>query len=88
MNVEIGTEAAQFLEKEYINGISFAVYIVFLSFTFNRRKKGTELHCKETIPKIRNKYSQKSKGIPTLIFLWATVFIYAQDQSAYSAAGK
>jgi hypothetical protein len=25
MNVEIGTEAAQFPEKEYINGISVAV---------------------------------------------------------------
>ncbi len=25
MNVEIGTEAAQFPEKEYINGISLAV---------------------------------------------------------------
>jgi hypothetical protein len=25
MNVEIGTEAAQFQEKEYINGIAFAV---------------------------------------------------------------
>ncbi len=25
MKVEIGTEAAQFPEKEYINGISFAV---------------------------------------------------------------
>jgi hypothetical protein len=27
MNVEIGAEAAQFPEKEYINGIAFAVYI-------------------------------------------------------------
>jgi len=27
MNVEIGTEAAQFLEKEYINGIFLAVHI-------------------------------------------------------------
>jgi hypothetical protein len=27
MNVEIGTEAAQFTEKEYINGILLAVYI-------------------------------------------------------------
>jgi hypothetical protein len=27
MNVEIGTEAAQFPEKEYINEISVAVYI-------------------------------------------------------------
>jgi hypothetical protein len=26
MNVEIGTEAAQFPEKEYINGICLAVY--------------------------------------------------------------
>ncbi len=26
MNVEIGTEAAQFLEKEYRNGILIAVY--------------------------------------------------------------
>ncbi len=26
MNVEIGAEAAQFLEKEYINGIAFAVW--------------------------------------------------------------
>jgi hypothetical protein len=27
MNVEIGTEAAQFPEKEYINGIFLAVWI-------------------------------------------------------------
>jgi hypothetical protein len=27
MNVEIGAEAANFPEKEYINGIAFAVYI-------------------------------------------------------------
>jgi hypothetical protein len=27
MNVEIGAEAAQFPEKEYINGIAFAVHI-------------------------------------------------------------
>jgi hypothetical protein len=26
MNVEIGAEAAQFPEKEYINGIAFAVF--------------------------------------------------------------
>ncbi len=29
MNVEIGTEAAQFPEKEYINGIAVAVYSTF-----------------------------------------------------------
>ncbi len=27
MNVEIGAEAAQFPEKEYINGIAFAVWL-------------------------------------------------------------
>jgi hypothetical protein len=27
MNVEIGAEAALFPEKEYINGIAFAVYV-------------------------------------------------------------
>jgi hypothetical protein len=30
MNVEIGTEAAQFLEKENINGIFFAMQSVFV----------------------------------------------------------
>jgi hypothetical protein len=29
MNVEIGTEAAQFAEKEYIKGIFMAVYTVY-----------------------------------------------------------
>jgi hypothetical protein len=28
MNVETGAEAAQFPEKEYINGIAFAVWIL------------------------------------------------------------
>ncbi len=31
MNVEIGTEAAQFPEKEYINGIFVAVFMLFFS---------------------------------------------------------
>jgi hypothetical protein len=30
MNVEIGAEGAQFPEKEYINGIAFAVHDVYL----------------------------------------------------------
>jgi hypothetical protein len=30
MNVEIGAEAAQFPEKEYINGIAVAVYLTRL----------------------------------------------------------
>jgi hypothetical protein len=32
MNVEIGTEASQFPEKEYINGIFLAVYNIFFCF--------------------------------------------------------
>ncbi len=31
MNVEIEAEAAQFPEKEYINGIAFAVWILLRS---------------------------------------------------------
>jgi hypothetical protein len=36
MNVEIGTEAAQFPEKEYISGIFLAVYKCLSPFRFNR----------------------------------------------------
>ncbi len=32
MNVEIGAEAAQFPEKEYINGIAFAVQVEITLF--------------------------------------------------------
>ncbi len=34
MNVEIGTKATQFPQKEYINGIFFAVHIKFLRFFY------------------------------------------------------
>jgi hypothetical protein len=34
MNVEIGTEAALFPEKEYINGIAVAVYSTITRFLF------------------------------------------------------
>ncbi len=35
MHVEIGTEAAQFPEKEYINGIFFAVLFAKVSVKVN-----------------------------------------------------
>ncbi len=34
MNVEVGTEAAQFPEKEYINGILVTVYFLFFQHNF------------------------------------------------------
>ncbi len=34
MNVEIGTEAAQFPEKEYINGIAVAVWYMSDDISF------------------------------------------------------
>jgi hypothetical protein len=37
MYVEIGTEATQFPEKEYINGIFLAVYVAWRSNTTTRR---------------------------------------------------
>jgi hypothetical protein len=53
MNVEIGTEAAQFPEKEYINGIFLAVYcsgdaiyctLYFLCFTMVHRLENGTYH--------------------------------------------
>jgi hypothetical protein len=38
MNVEIGAEAAQFPEKEYINGIAFAVHDGFVMNYMNMSK--------------------------------------------------
>jgi hypothetical protein len=40
MNVEIGTEAAQFPEKEYINGIFVAVYLKLLAHRLELRLHG------------------------------------------------
>jgi hypothetical protein len=39
MNVEIGTEAAQFPEREYINGIFFAVCFRKTARVPNKKKK-------------------------------------------------
>jgi hypothetical protein len=36
MNVETGAEAAQFPEKEYINGIAFAVQVEITLFKISR----------------------------------------------------
>jgi hypothetical protein len=48
-------------------------------------------HCKDKMPKIRNKYSQKGISRPPSQFPHSCVcerFIYSQDLSAYSVAGK
>ncbi len=51
------------------------------------------MHCKDTIPKIQNKYSQKRNcaalvPISTFMCLWVIYILYSHDRSAYSAAGK
>jgi hypothetical protein len=48
-------------------------------------------HCKDTIPKMSNKYSQKRNWWPQSQFLHSCVceeFLHSHDQSAYYAAGK
>ncbi len=42
MNVEIGTEAAQFPEKEYINGIALAVYMYSINVVCYEKEGGSE----------------------------------------------
>ncbi len=48
-------------------------------------------HCKEPIPKIGNKYSQKRNcavPISTFMCLWAIYTVYSHNRSAYFAAGN
>ncbi len=63
----------------------------FLKFNTLLSLLVSEMHCKETIPRIQNKYSQKwscpaSFPIPTFMFRWA-IYIVSRS-AAYSAAGK
>ncbi len=49
------------------------------------------MHCKATIPKIRNKHFQKwncSVSFPILHSCFLERFTYSHDRSVYSAAGK
>ncbi len=57
----------------------------------NPIKKFKLLHCKDTIPKIQNKYSQKRKcaaSVPNSTFLCLWGVYFSHNRSAYSAAGK
>ena len=55
MNVEIGAEAAQFPEKEYINRIAFAVYSPRISlkyhFSYTENSYKTYIKCRKTVKK-------------------------------------
>jgi hypothetical protein len=64
MSVEIGTEAAQFPEKEYINGIFVAVHAHNL--TQGRKKTVPELW----LEKIRETYAQQSVTSVSMTFLF------------------
>jgi hypothetical protein len=48
-------------------------------------------HLQDTIPQIRNKYSQKrnfAATVPISTFMCPKQFIYSHDRSVFSAAGK
>ncbi len=60
------------------------LFFFFFPVTFlNLYVMHCTVHCKDTVPKIRNKYSQKRKGaapvpIPTFIFQWA-IYIFPRS---------
>ncbi len=45
MNGEIGAEAAQFPEKEYINGIAVAVHATEITRRGSGRLENRQVHC-------------------------------------------
>jgi hypothetical protein len=65
MNVEIGAEAALFPEKEYINGIAVAVFLLLLFFT-RPCKKGLLDPSGDLLQSPMPKIS----GLPGVRFLW------------------
>ena len=52
MNVEIGAEAAQFPEKEYINGIAVAVYMNIVLYMHIQSTIFAQVQIKQTFFKI------------------------------------
>jgi hypothetical protein len=67
MNVEIGTEAAQFPEKEYINGIAVAVSFSSVHHNTLVRRK-LLLDSLAITRNTHNRDREKSSGRATLLF--------------------
>jgi hypothetical protein len=64
------------------------VIVLVSAKIYKRDRFEGDFWLKYTIPKILNKYSKKGIGRSQSHFPPILLFMYSQDRSAYSAAGK
>ncbi len=87
MNVEIGAEAVQFPEREYINGIAFAVrYKICQNKIISLPQRTNAENSKQIF--LEKELRAATVPISTYLCLWAIYIFPRLIGPAYSAKGK